>query len=95
MKKSIFDKKMQDPKFKAVYDKVSKVNKNSYKFFENKDCKYYPCHKGLKELNCLFCYCPLFHERKISALCQIMEKCENCSFPHRAKNYQKIMKMLR
>ena len=33
---------------------------NSYKFFENKDCKYYPCHKGLDKINCLFCYCPLY-----------------------------------
>ena len=22
---------------------------NSYRFFENKDCKYFPCHKGLTE----------------------------------------------
>ncbi|MFW5671451.1 MAG: cysteine-rich small domain-containing protein, partial [Acetivibrio ethanolgignens] len=34
---------------------------NSYRFFENRECKYFPCHKGLKELNCLFCYCPLYN----------------------------------
>ena len=33
---------------------------NSYKYFKNKDCKYFPCHKGLSdEFNCLFCYCPM------------------------------------
>ena len=31
---------------------------NSYRFFANKDCKYYPCHQGLEAFNCLFCYCP-------------------------------------
>ena len=33
---------------------------NSYRFFENKDCKYFPCHKGLADFNCLFCYCPMY-----------------------------------
>ena len=34
---------------------------NSSKFFANKDCEYYPCHKMEGDLNCLFCYCPLYH----------------------------------
>ena len=33
---------------------------NSYKFYCNKSCEYYPCHKGLSEFNCLFCFCPLY-----------------------------------
>ena len=33
--------------------------KNSSRFFENKECEYYPCHKGIEEMNCLFCYCPM------------------------------------
>ena len=33
---------------------------NSERFFENKDCKYYPCHDGLEHINCLFCYCPMY-----------------------------------
>ena len=33
---------------------------NSYRFFENKDCGYFPCHKGLEDFNCLFCYCPMY-----------------------------------
>jgi len=37
---------------------------NSYKYYENKGCMFFPCHPGLyknKGLhNCLFCYCPLF-----------------------------------
>ena len=33
-----------------------------YKFFQNKKCEYFPCHKGIPEedFNCLFCYCPLY-----------------------------------
>lgn len=33
---------------------------NSHRFFENKECRYFPCHKNLEEFNCLFCYCPLY-----------------------------------
>ncbi len=32
----------------------------SYKFFENKDCEFYPCHK-VSEQNCLFCFCQLYN----------------------------------
>ena len=34
--------------------------KSSYKYFENRECKYYPCHKNMQNVNCLFCYCPLY-----------------------------------
>lgn len=35
---------------------------NNYKFFVNKKCEYFPCHKMLKleNFNCLFCFCPLY-----------------------------------
>ncbi|MBQ2314628.1 MAG: hypothetical protein II187_06965, partial [Treponema sp.] len=33
---------------------------HSFQFFENRDCRYFPCHDGLSALNCLFCYCPLY-----------------------------------
>lgn len=35
---------------------------NSHRFFENRECKYFPCHKGLEDFNCLFCYCPLYNK---------------------------------
>lgn len=33
-----------------------------YKFYQNKECEYFPCHKGTdsENFNCLFCYCPLY-----------------------------------
>ena len=39
---------------------------NSYRFFQNKECEYFPCHKAEneEEFNCLFCYCPLYRENK-------------------------------
>jgi Zn-finger protein len=69
--------------------------KNSYKFFQNKDCKYFPCHKELKLHNCLFCFCPLFHGRETNAMCIICGPCEECLFPHRPKDYDMIIKMLK
>lgn len=41
----------------------------NYKFFQNKECQYFPCHKidNIENFNCLFCYCPLY---------ALGEKCE-------------------
>ena len=34
--------------------------KNSYQFFSNSACEFFPCHQvaDTKTFNCLFCYCP-------------------------------------
>lgn len=34
----------------------------NYKFVQNTQCEYFPCHKGIpiEVFNCLFCYCPLY-----------------------------------
>lgn len=76
--------------------------KNSYKFFENKDCQYYPCHKEVSELNCLFCYCPLYTFSDCPGNPEFREKngniikvCTNCTFPHDENNYDAIMQKLR
>ena len=33
-----------------------------YKYVQNRECEFFPCHSGLKceEFSCLFCYCPLY-----------------------------------
>jgi Zn-finger protein len=33
-----------------------------YKFIQHKECEFFPCHTDIdpEELNCLFCYCPLY-----------------------------------
>ena len=74
---------------------------NSYRFFANKECEYYPCHKGVEELNCLFCYCPLYSRKNCPGKYHYIEvngkqikACEDCTFPHKAENYDVIMKIL-
>ena len=62
---------------------------NSYKYFKNTDCKYFPCHKGLSDdFNCLFCYCPIEKNGKK------IKVCTDCTFPHRPENYDKIIQIL-
>ncbi len=74
---------------------------NSYKYFENKECKYYPCHKGMQNINCLFCYCPLYHQvtcpgqyNYIDLNGKKIKECTNCTFPHQAENYDIIISIL-
>ena len=76
--------------------------KASSRFFENKDCEYYPCHKGIAQMNCLFCYCPLYHRRDCPGNPSYFVRngkkikvCTNCTFPHQADNYDKIMEYLK
>jgi len=68
-----------------------------YTFFQNRQCEYFPCHKGAAEedFNCLFCYCPLyclgqkcggsfFYDAKGRKVCR------DCVFPHLKANYEKV-----
>lgn len=75
---------------------------HSYRFFENRDCRYFPCHKGLADFNCLFCYCPLYGREHCPGNPHYMEKngrtikvCTDCNFPHRPKNYDKMIELLK
>ena len=74
---------------------------NCYKFFENRGCEYYPCHKGLKDFNCLFCYCPMYKRqncpgnpnyKEING--KVVKLCDGCSFPHDPNNYETIIQIL-
>lgn len=71
--------------------------KNSYKFYCNKDCQFFPCHKteDLDNFNCLFCYCPLYAlGEKCGGNFIYLESgikdCSNCMLPHKPKNYEYI-----
>jgi Zn-finger protein len=58
--------------------------KNSYKFFSNKDCQYYPCKKS-ENLNCLFCFCPLYSydcKGDFEILDNGLKDCSKCLRPH-------------
>ena len=74
----------------------------NYKFFQHKDCEYFPCHKGVdtENFNCLFCYCPLyFLGRECGGNFTYTKKgvknCMGCSRPHRRENYEVIISRLR
>jgi Zn-finger protein len=75
---------------------------NSYRFFKNKDCRFYPCHKGIEEINCLFCYCPFYTWRECPGKPVYKERdgkrlkiCTGCVFPHRPENYDIIIQYLK
>lgn len=71
-------------------------------YFENRSCKYYPCHKGAEHINCLFCFCPLYRFENCPGNPKYKEKdgrtikvCTDCTFPHEKENYDKIMELLK
>ncbi len=74
------------------------AEKKHFKFFQNKQCEYFPCHQGIPEdqFNCLFCYCPLYAlGRKCGGNCAYTEDgikdCSNCLFPHLPGNYPRLL----
>jgi Zn-finger protein len=70
---------------------------NSYRFFQNKACEYFPCHKGgdVENFNCLFCYCPLY---ALGENCggnwtcteNGIKDCSHCLLPHTPGGYDYI-----
>lgn len=75
--------------------------KNCYRFFENIECEYFPCHQGLENFNCLFCYCPLYLREHCPGKPKYIERngktiksCNDCTFPHQPENYDTIIKFL-
>lgn len=75
---------------------------HSSRFFENKDCQYFPCHKGLDNFNCLFCYCPLYPKKNCPGNPVYRKKngkeikdCTNCTFPHQPENYENVIQALK
>lgn len=73
----------------------------NYDFFQNKDCEYFPCHKGadLERFSCLFCYCPLYAlgdqcGGNFTYMDNGIKDCSNCLIPHRRENYAKIMEKM-
>ncbi|MCR5627681.1 MAG: cysteine-rich small domain-containing protein [Lachnospiraceae bacterium] len=75
---------------------------NSFKFFANKDCRYYPCHEGIEDLNCLFCYCPFYfldecpgNPRFGESGGKTIKICTDCTYIHEADNYPDIIKRLK
>ena len=76
---------------------------NSFRFFNNRACKYFPCHAASdpENFNCLFCYCPLYllgdkcggHFKYTGA--KKTKNCEDCRLPHIPEYYDTIITKLR
>lgn len=72
---------------------------NSYSFFSNKECKYFPCHKvkNPDNFNCKFCYCPLYlldcgGNFKMKG---DIKDCSQCMIPHSPKADDYINRLLK
>lgn len=69
-----------------------------YDFVQNRECEYFPCHKGVdpEKFSCLFCYCPLY---ALGDQCgghfvyteKGIKNCTYCTIPHRRENFDYIM----
>jgi len=68
-----------------------------YKFNQNAQCEYFPCHKGVEKdaFNCLFCYCPLYMLKDECGGNFVMnhgvKDCSGCTKPHQKDSYDFIM----
>jgi len=74
---------------------------NSYNYFQNRECKYFPCHDSADPDNfsCLFCFCPLYAlgDRcggSFEYLSNGIKDCSRCLKPHKMENYDKICEKL-
>ena len=74
------------------------MNTQNYRFMQNRQCEYFPCHRGIAEedFNCLFCFCPLYAlGKRCGGRCAYTQKgqksCEGCGFPHRRENYEAVI----
>lgn len=68
----------------------------NYRFFQHKECEYFPCHdiKDVEDFNCLFCYCPLYFIEACGGnniKNNGIKNCMNCTVPHMKKNYDLII----
>ena len=70
---------------------------NSYAYFKNTSCKFYPCHKGADpdHFNCLFCYCPLYALGKecggnFRYIAGGIKDCSECLVPHSKGGYDYV-----
>ena len=75
---------------------------DAHRFFSNKECKYFPCHKKTdgENFNCLFCYCPLYYLAencggKFEYTPGGIKTCSGCDLPHTAEYYDIITAKLK
>ncbi|MBQ6133523.1 MAG: metal-binding protein [Lachnospiraceae bacterium] len=78
------------------------MKKNSSRFFQNRDCEFFPCHEieDIEDFNCLFCFCPLYHLGENCGGDYTYSKsgkksCVNCKRPHEKNGYCEIIGVLK
>ena len=71
---------------------------NCYRFFQNRACEYFPCHRvnDDRAFNCLFCYCPLYAlgnqcGGNFSYTEYGLKDCSNCMLPHGLQGYDYVL----
>jgi Zn-finger protein len=70
--------------------------KNCFKYYQNKECEYFPCHENAKEdFNCMFCYCPLYPlgdkcGGNFEYIDGKIKDCSKCVLPHSDDGYEHI-----
>lgn len=74
------------------------MKKHNYSFNQNRECEYFPCHKGAnsKTFNCLFCYCPLYALGRecggnFTYTQGGIKNCTNCLVPHSENGYEYVI----
>lgn len=68
----------------------------SHKYFRNDACEYYPCHR-IADINCLFCFCPLYHldcGGNFTLLKNGKKDCTDCLLPHSPDGYEYVIEKL-
>ena len=89
---------MEPGSYNAFFGDAKPDVQGDQRFFQNRGCPFFPCHRGVEEqdFNCLFCYCPLY---ALGDSCggnfrytdSGVKSCEDCSFPHRRENYERVL----
>lgn len=74
---------------------------NSYKYFKNTSCAFFPCHTDVSEesFNCMFCYCPLYFlgdkcGGNFKVVGESIKDCTPCLLPHADGSYEYMMKKI-
>ncbi len=72
-----------------------------FKFVQNKECEYFPCHKtsDVEHFNCLFCFCPLYMLKKECGgnfkYTRDSKDCSDCMVPHGRNGYEHVMSKMK
>ena len=80
--------------------KKQTVCQASHAFFQNRDCRYFPCHENADQasFNCLFCFCPLYFLDQCGGdftMANGVKDCTPCVKPHAPGGYERTIGCVR